>query len=82
MYNSTTHLSLSLVGFENLLRQVQLTGGKPQVLQLIIPDPFHQVLHLPMNEPMLLYSVNFILFFAINFHWWRFVVESVGPVVS
>ena len=59
-----------------------MSGGKPQVLPLIIPDPFHQVLYLPTKNPMLPDSFDFILFFAIYFNWWRFAVESIGPVVA
>ena len=31
---------------------------------------------------MLLYSLNFIVLFTINFQWWSFIVQSIALVAS
>ena len=57
-----------------------MTGGKPKVLGLIIPDPFDQVLLFSTNDMVLPDSLDFIVFFTINFQWWCFVIHSVALV--
>ena len=59
-----------------------MTGGKPKVFGLIIADPLHQILQFPTNDRMLLYSLNFVVLFTIDFQWWSFIVQSVASVAS
>ena len=33
-----------------------------------------------MNDTMLPDSLDSILFFTIDFNWWCFVIQSIGPV--
>ena len=82
IYHSTAQAVLSLVGSESLLRQVQLTGGKPLVFQLIICDPLHQILRFSMNDAMVSDCLDFVVFFTINFDGWCFVVQSIASGVS
>ena len=65
--NGSTQPVFPSVGFHNILSSVELTGGKPQILGLIVPNLFNQELHLAMHDPVLLDSFNFKLFFAVNF---------------
>ena len=67
IHNSTIQLVLSSIGFQNLLCRVQLAGGKPKVFRLIISDPFDQALHFLTNNTVLLDSLDFIVFFTIDF---------------
>ena len=57
-----------------MLRGVQLAGGKPEVLRLVITGPLHQVLHFCANDTVLPDSLDFVLFFTIDFDGWSFVV--------
>ena len=57
-----------------------MSGGKPQVFKLIVSNPFHQILQIPTNNPMLPDGLDLGLLFTVYFNWWCFVVESIGPV--
>ena len=65
-----------------MLGRVQLGGVKPQVLGLIIAHPLRQILHFSSDDMMLLYSLNFVLLFTIDFQWWSCLVQSVAMVAS
>ena len=67
MYNSTIQSILASIVFKGFLREVQLTGGKPKVLRLIISDPFDQVLRFPTNNMVLPDSLDFVVLFTIDF---------------
>ena len=72
----------SSVSFQNLLRGVQLAGGKPDILRVVITGPLHQVLHFSANNTMLPDCLDFVVFLAVNFQRWCFVVQSIGLVAS
>ena len=57
-----------------MLRGVQLAGGKPEVLGFVIAGPFYQVLQFSTHDTVLPDGLDFVVFFAINFQWWCFVV--------
>ena len=59
-----------------------MRGGKPKVFRLIISDPLHQILYFSANNMMLPYSLDFVLFFTINFDEWCFIVQSIALVAS
>ena len=69
-----------MVPFQDLLCGVQLAGGKPEVFQLIITGPLHEILYFPANDMMLLDCLDFIVFFTIDFQKWCFVVQCIGLV--
>ena len=35
-----------------------------------------------MNDMMLPYSLDFVVFFTVDFQWWCFVIQSIAPVAS
>ena len=59
-----------------------MTGSKPKVFRLIISGPLHQILQFSTNNMMLPDSLDFVLFFTINFQWWSFIVQSIALVAS
>ena len=65
-----------------MLCRVQLAGGKPEVLQLVITGPLHKILYFSTNDPMLPDCLDFVVFFTIDFQWWCFVEKFIGPVAS
>ena len=57
-----------------MLRRVQLAGGEPEVLGVIVAGPLHQVLRFSTDDTVLPDGLDFVVFFAIDFQWRCFVL--------
>ena len=51
-----------------------MAGGEPEILGFVIAGPLHQVLRFSANDMVLPDSLDFVLFFTVDFDGWGFVV--------